>query len=167
MITRLVAISAIFWASFAPVSAAPNDSQIDATAIAKFLSIGFANTPTNFSSIRGTARPTLGGIEQYAALTWPDHTHFRDCKIGHFGPTADLRETHTYECVSTARRLPKEKLFELARREIRIVLPVSYAGDAPQNFAETWTRRGHPDVHLYVYSQDDGQHYLVRLSKEL
>jgi hypothetical protein len=162
---------ALFSASSVSVNAAPRDAQRDAPAIVKFLSIGLANAATNFDSIRGSVRPTVGGIEQHAALIWPDHAHFHDCHIGHFGGNGELKEVYMYVCRSTARSLSYGNLFEMVRHTIRAALPVSYAGSTPQrtrdSLAESWTRRGYPEVHLYVYSKDGNQYYALTVFKGL
>jgi len=76
-----------------------------------------------------------------------------------------------YECSSTPRSLPYEKLFEMARRTIRAALPVSYAGDTPRrtpdSVAESWARKGYPEVHLYVYTKDGRRYYALTMFKGL
>ncbi len=145
--------------------AAPRDAQSDAPAITRFLSLGFANAATNFSSIRGQATRTVAGIQQYAALKVPDRALLHDCYIGHLPGNGDVAESYLYACRSSARSLSYEKLFETARRMVRAALPPSYAGAPPQglkdSMSESWIRRGYPEVHLLTYTNAGSQHYVL------
>jgi len=134
----------------------------DASAIASFLSIGFANAPTHFSAIRG------GQVDsaEYAATKWPNRTHFVSCHTWHFKANADTQTTelYMYSCNSTLRADPREALFKMAEHAVRANLPSGYTSSGEQARAdgvpwEVWKRSGSPDVKLWSFASHGKPYY--------
>jgi hypothetical protein len=120
----------------------------DAAGIASFLTIAFANAPTNFAAISG-AGPTAS--EAYEVTTWPDHTHFVRCVIFHHKalPELGLAAHHIFRCDSTQRPDSPEVLFKMLETAVRANLPAGYSSKKGEHQVagspyEQWDHAGSP-----------------------
>jgi hypothetical protein len=130
-------------------------ADTDASAIASFLSLGFANAPTKFSALTGAE----DGFQAYKATQWPDLTHFVKCDVYHQKamPSVGLTEDDSYSCFSTLRADASETLFKMAEAAVRANLPSGYTSTGEQvhprgqpfTIYEVWSRSGSPDIKLW------------------
>jgi hypothetical protein len=159
-------LSALVVALFATMALSLGSSaraaSTDASAIAGFLTIGFANAGSNFSSIQGTKVDTA----EYTALKWPDRTHFQSCHTWHFeaDKTMDTPEQFMYSCNSTPRSVSRKALFDMAASALHARLPSSYTSKGPEkradgNLIETWTQSGKPEVKLWAFANNGKPYY--------
>jgi hypothetical protein len=138
----------------------------DASAIAKFLSIAFANYATNFRSIRGRSTTS----DSWAVSKWPDHTHFQRCYTIDFSPIRPSeKDWYDFHCDSTSRGVSREALFTMAARAVRARLPAGYASTGPEkrkngNIYQLWSRSGYPDVWAWVGTNTGKSFYELSMS---
>ena len=127
-----------------PVSAGPAAS--DTSAIAAFLSIGFANIANNFTAIRGTAI----NDRRFKSTTWPDHTHFINCEAWIL-----TNATYAYECNSSKRSGSLHALLANIGHAVQAKIPAGYTSAGEQRDADgayqAWKRPGSPEVWLGVF----------------
>lgn len=140
----------------------------DASAIAGFLSIGFANADANFSSIRGKKVD----LAEYVALKWPDRTHFQSCHTWHFlaDKTLGMTEQYMYSCNSTPRHLARQALFSMAAAALRAHLPSGYTSKgagkrSDGNLYQLWTQAGKPDLKLWAFANNGKPYYELSMEK--
>jgi hypothetical protein len=140
----------------------------DASAITGFLTIGFANVDSNFSSIRGAKVD----VSEYVALKWPDRTHFQSCHTWHFeaNKTLDITEQFMYSCNSTPRSVSRQALFDMAASTLRARLPSDYTSKGPEtrtdgNLLQIWSQSGKPDVKLWAFANNGKPYYELSMVK--
>ena len=132
----------------------------DASAIAAFLAIGFANADTNFRAITGSQ---LDG-PKYEALKWPDKTQFQDCHITSFPSIGG----YLYVCISTDRSGSAQELFDMAAAAVDDNLPPGYARSSPGYFTDghiEWSQSGQPYVRLYSNTVNGKASYQIVMAK--
>jgi hypothetical protein len=135
----------------------------DVTAIARFLSIGFANAGSNFTRIQTGEE---FGFGSYRATKWPDKTHFQWCYVRHYNPPG-----YGYECKSTPRTVSKQALFDMAAAAVRANLSSGYASKGLQEFNaggllyQEWRRSGKPTVVLMVDDENDRSSYDISVQR--
>lgn len=140
----------------------------DASAIAGFLTIGFANADSNFSSIRGTKV----NLDEYVALKWPDRTHFQSCHTWHFeaDKTLGTPDQFEYSCNSTPRSVSRQGLFDMAASILRAKLPSGYTSKGPDKRSDgtpfqVWSQSGKPDVRLWAFANNGKPYYELSMVK--
>jgi hypothetical protein len=144
-------------------STARADSD-DPAAIAKFLSIGFANAHDGFMELRGNR---IAG-EVYLATEWPDHTLFGTCRV-FFSKTV---AAYMYVCNSTLRSESFNRLLNIAVDAIQANLPSGYTsgpldqGGGSGTVNQLWTKAGYPYVILTETLSDagDGETYSIGIT---
>jgi len=158
----LVAASLALGLSSTPF-VARGDSD-DPAAIAKFLSIGFANAHDGFMALRGQRLTD----EIYRASEWPDHTHFITCLVL-FSKTLSA---YVYACTSTARSESFNALFNMASDAVQANLPGGYTsgpvdqGGGSGAVSQMWSRAGYPYVLLTEKTNgaDDQPEYTIAIT---
>jgi hypothetical protein len=152
-----------------PLGPAARAAGSDASAIAGFLSIGFANASNNFASIRGVKVD----LAEYKALKWPDHTHFQSCHTWHFEADAALgmTESYMYSCNSTPRSVSTQALFNTAAKAVRANLPSSYTSGGPEKRTDgvpyqVWSQSGKASVKLWSFANKGKPYYELSMEKK-
>src|ERR1019366_10690040 len=172
LLMKVLVIALLLSTTLLGTASAADVAGSDDSAIASFLSIGFANAPTQFSSIRGDQ---MGSASVHQATQWPDRTYFLHCYTLHQAPISvggvdAVAERYSYSCSSTLRSSPQATLFKMAEHAMRANLPRGYAssgveqGDlGPQ---EVWKRAGSPSVRLWVKVDQDKAYYELSVDVE-